>query len=461
MILEVNQMGHVFYIGILITTIPLLAGNDVIQPKSYNLEQFLNASERELRAHKKQLDTLEKQGTLQITPSQAQLFYPDPIENREQFEKGAYDYAGGKKPWINPRWYGGNAAHTVFTPKELSELNRVMTEDEKIHAKGGATVYHSTVPFAYGQSYIRTKAEDMVRELQGQPVAPSKWLMLRNWRDNFSTEKGKRQQYLATGLMGIDTGNAYDEAPHIAADMISCSTGLPYIGRMESALYFWKQKGSSKKHVLPPLHISGQYGPELENISYELYDEIEKLDNAINTGILLQAAVKDKRLLDKLMYPSRGYGYKWKPEIGAGESKRTLETSQEVFETMMHKPSALETDTWHSPQLGGPQTRTVLTGDFMLDPTNPKVRANVAFNAYADNQEALDKFHTKIDAYFAQQKNRIKTDYQIRYNKMNLPQKFWHNLQSKLCMPSSYTERKLLNKEGGNLFIRGNTFSGE
>jgi len=49
----------------------------------------------------------------------------------------------------------------------------------------------------------------------------------------------------------------------------------------------------------------------------------------------------------------------------------------------------------------------------------------------------------------------------MRYNKMNLPQKFWHNLQNKFCNPSSYTERKLLRKEGGNLFIRGNTFSGE
>jgi len=384
MILEVNQMGHVFYIGILITTIPLLAGNDVIQPKSYNLEQFLNASERELRAHKKQLDTLEKQGTLQITPSQAQLFYPDPIANREQIEKNIL-LATNRKPLINPRWYSLNFARNLFTPKQMSTLNKVIAEDEKIHTEGGTALYHSTNPYAYGDSYIRTQAEELIRALQGEPEKPSQWLMLRNWRYNSASEKEKRKEYLSIGT----EMDAYED---VAANLMSCSLGLPSTQEGESALYFWLQKRSAQNPFTPIIDISSQYSRELNETSWKLYDEVNKLGNAIDTGILLQAEVKDKHLLNKIAYPSKEWGVK--TEYPIQESENVIKTPSKLIETMMHTPSKI--------QIKDPQARMILTGDLMLDPTNPKVRANVSFKAYANNQEALDTFHTNVDTYFAQ-----------------------------------------------------------
>lgn len=45
---------------ILSVNISFVAGDNASKPKAYNIEQFLNTTDRELRAHKKQLDELQK-----------------------------------------------------------------------------------------------------------------------------------------------------------------------------------------------------------------------------------------------------------------------------------------------------------------------------------------------------------------------------------------------------------------
>jgi hypothetical protein len=424
-----------------ISTSALIVANDTAKIKNFNLEQFLNATDWTLRAHKKQLDELEKQGKLNISPSQAQLFYPDPVKNRENIQERLreYSYRTQGRPIIDPRWYGGAVAPTILDLGQRQALNKAMAKDQKIHKKGGVAVYHSTNPYAYGQSYIRTKEQDLILELQGTPVLPSKWLAFRDidQHQDRSREKAIRKDYLAIGTVN-------DEIPRNSEYLMACSVGLPATGEKESSLYFWLQNTNMQRRVFPPMQFSGQYGSTLDSVADELNKEVSALRRSTGTGILLQVAFKDKNKLDKLMYSSAGFGLKNRYHVGEKESKRILEKPKEVIETMMHKPSEFRTDDLQS---NAPQTRIVLTGDQLLDPTNPKIRKNVEVNAYTDNQEALDAFHTKVDAVFERVKERAKEDYKARYSAMNLPQKFWHTLQLKLCRPMSYADRKSIKKD--------------
>lgn len=223
--------------------------------------------------------------------------------------------------------------------------------------------------------------------------------MLRDSRDDYTgitrqVEKDKRKEYLATG-----TWDDHSEAEHL----MSCSIGLSSSAEGESSLYFWLQKRTAR-NTSPPIQFSGQYGPEMTNLAKELNDEVGNLHNALETGVLLQMISKDKSLLNKLMYTSAPYGYKHTYSLGTRESERKLNTSTELIEAMTQKPSEFST---HQPQLGNPQTRVILTADKMLDSTNPTIRKNIEFNAYAGNQKALDEFHAKVDAHFAQAKDRV------------------------------------------------------
>ena len=76
-------------------------------------------------------------------------------------------------------------------------------------------------------------------------------------------------------------------------------------------------------------------------------------------------------------------------------------------------------------QINTPQIRVVLTADQLLDATNPEVRKNVEINAYADNENAMNEFRTRVDAIFAS----TKEDYLARYHAMSLPRKLLHRLR--------------------------------
>lgn len=434
----------------------VVTGDGPSKPKSYNLEQFINASDRELRAHKKQLDELQKRGKLNITPSQAQLFYPDPIANRNSLEVNLRGTTGKSKPVdssIYERFFGPKGpsrAHTVLSPEQLNVLNKAMEKEQEVYDKGGAVMHHSTKPAYYAHSYIRTKEHDFILDVLGTPVAPSKSLLLRDsvCRTDIEAEKEKRKEYLARGIPSHNKDWYHKE------NLLSCNVGL--VGNSiteydtgESTLYFWL-----KKQNVNPVYLD--IGSESQTITGQnlLRDNLEKaldeFDSATKSGVLLQLAFKNKKKLDKIAYSARPFGYKQEYKVTKNKDGFTrvnkIEKPTDIIDAMMQQPSGFEP----SHKIDTPQMRVVLTADKLLDAANPEVRKSVEINAYTENQETLDKFHTQVDTIFA----RAKEDYLARYRAMSLPQKFWHKLKLNLFHKRTpYKEQKRIKEESQHWFI--------
>lgn len=430
------------FLFLVCNSVLVVAGVSPIKPKSYNLEQFFNATNTELRAHKKQLDELQKNGKLSITPSQAQLFYSnsDPVVSRYQLTENL-GMATGKSFALN--------SARIFTPEQISALNKATDEEQRIYDNGGVAVYHSTQPEHWGTSYIRSKDADFILDITGTPVAPSKMLLLRDTicRTNIEAEKATRKKYLKHGVPRPEV----DMEKHHTANLLSCNIGVAgnsLEGVSSSSLEYWLKK---KNANLPAIDLE----KTLE--SHNLIDEKtvkEKLQNALDefklsttTGVLLQLAFKNKKMVDDIMYSSQPFGYTQEYEFGEKEPRRKLAKPTTIIDAIMRQPSAFEKNKY---QINTPQMRVVLTADQLLDATNPEIRKNVEINAYVDNENAMNEFRTRVDAIFA----NAKEDYLARYHAMSLPRKLLHRLRLNMFYKRTLpAERKRIKKESEHWFI--------
>ncbi len=430
------------YLVLAVVSTPIFSGDKASKPKLYNLEQFLNASAGELWAHKKQLDELQKEGILSITPSQAQLFYSysDPVVSRDQLAANLGMATGKSFPLDNAR---------IFTPEQIRALNKVTDEEQRIYDNGGVAVYHSTQPEHWGASYIRSKDADFILDITGTPVAPSKMLLLRDTicRADLKAEKATRKKYLKHGVPRPEV----DMEKHHAANLLSCNIGVAgnsLEGASSSSLEYWLKK---KNANLPAVDLEKTL--ESRNLIGEKTVK-EKLQNALDefklsttTGVLLQLVFKNKKKVDDIMYSSQPFGYKQEYEFGEKEPRLKLAKPTTIIDTIMQQPSAFEKNKY---QINTPQMRVVLTADQLLDATNPEIRKNVEINAYVDNENAMNEFRTRVDAIFAS----AKEDYLARYHAMSLPRKLLHRLRLNMFYKRTPpAERKRIKKESEHWFI--------
>jgi hypothetical protein len=409
----------VSFLLVLFISIPIAAGekagaptsvfdyfkNWTKQPKSkklknYTIEQFLDAPEEELEAHKQLLDDLQKKGELNITPSQAHLFYPDPLVNRYKLEKRI-------KARIDKKYM--EFPSDILSPGQLSALNKAMAEEQKIYDNGGATVYHSTQPDTYGHSYIHNKRHDFVLDILGTPVMPSKFLLLRDPicdRTDIESEKQKREEYLS---QGISDDWSYRK------DLLSCNLSLGNTTPGEASLDFWLDNHNVNRLSLDlGIGSKSQLIPRIYSLKEKVQKALQDFKQTTKTGVLLQIAFKNKKMIDDIMYHAKPFGFKKYYKIG--EQKSKLEKPTNILDTMMQKPSEFSRD-----DIQEEQVRVVLTADKMLNATDPEIRHNVTINAYTDNQKALNKFHTQVDAAFA----RAKEDYVARQKTLPLSEQLW------------------------------------
>jgi len=322
----------------------------------------------------------------------------------------------------------------IVPPEQISALNKAIAEEQKIYDDGGAAVYHSTQPDYYGHSYIRTKQHDFVLDILGMPIAPSKFLLLRDHicgRTDIEAEKKKREEYLARGI-SYESFEGDFNVLH-SKNLLSCSIGLGDISPGDSSLSFWL----SKSNIALPLNLKlsigskSQLTPHIYSLKEKLQKALHEFDESTKTGVLLQIAFKNKKMIDKIMYPSGPGGYKtpyqrswwrklanksgwaWGKKL-ARDTDIFLAKASNVFDALMQKPSEFEYE-----YIDSFQVRVVLTADKMLNASDSEIRHSVEMNAYTDNQDALDKFHTQVDAVFA----RAKEDYVAHFKTLPLAER--------------------------------------
>lgn len=116
------NMIHIFFV--ITASASLFAGDSANRSTSYDFKQFLNASKQELQDYKRQLDELQAQDKLHITPTEAQFFYPDPVTNRTEF-KSNVRYANRAR----------HTTHTILKPEQIAVLNKAMATEKKYMPK--------------------------------------------------------------------------------------------------------------------------------------------------------------------------------------------------------------------------------------------------------------------------------------------------------------------------------------
>jgi hypothetical protein len=381
----------ILFLLTLLITAPMFAGEKADKLKNFSMSEYLKASLEELLAHKRTMDELEKRNQLNITPTQAQLFHSDPVKNRKMLSENITDARMNR------------IATGVFTSGELLALDNAMANEQKIYDNGGAAVHHSIQPDIYGHDYIQTKKHDFVLDILGTPVVPSKFLLLRDPicdRTDIESEKQKREEYLSQGVS--------DDWSH-RKDLLACSISLGNTTPGESSLDFWlDQYNVRRPTMILGVGSKSQLIPRVNSLKEKLKTALQNFKKSTKTGVLLQLAFKDKKMVDDIMYHAKPFGGK--------KYYSKLKKPTDVFGAMMQKPSEFSRD-----DIQEEQVRVILTADKMLNATDPKIRHSVAMHAYTDNQPALDEFHTEVDAAFA----RAKEDYVARQKTLPLSEQLW------------------------------------
>lgn len=444
-----NYTKLLLYIGLVSSAL-------VCPSDDFNLEKFLNSPPEVLRKRKAELVRREKQGTLKITPSEAQLFYPDPVENQKKLY-GQLRTVIGHDTLLNSlgdtlAGFKYDKAQIVLTPQQLKVLNDVMAKEKQVYDADGLTVYHSTQPHHYAHSYVRTKVAELVSELQGNPVAPNKMLLLRDTSSCKSTPEGQKK--LRKDWISKQGGMDEKHADYLLSCNIGVagSTAIPMRqeGTFSSTIRFWLQKYNVKSIYNRPVRFKLDDKDVADSIKGDLNDAISQYANTTKTGTLLQLIFKDKALANKVMYNAYPGGMK---REYAGKNV------QETISALSEKPSTLEKSLATSPtyeseipeynRLENLQTRIALTTDKLLDASNPKVRKSFEVVPYTENPQALDEFHKKVDSAIDQ----ARRNYLGEYRAMTLPQKFWHNVNRMFNRKEGYWQQKQIKKDSQHWFI--------
>lgn len=451
----------------MLLVVGLLIFSYLYPSNDFNLEKFLNSSPAELRKRKEELVTLEKQKNLKITPSEAQLFYPDPVKNQEKLYEQLRIIVGkdSLKKSLEDTQAGWNQgkAQDVFKPEQLIALNNAMAKEKQVYDAGGLTVYHSTQPEYYAHAYVRTKVAELLSELYGTPVAPSNMLLLRD-PEVYGLELQKAKKRRKELLLGIVPDFATSDHVISANIGIAGNTAepLPGEGLLSSTMKYWLQKFNWMHNKSLKLEL-GKNTPD--NVRKELDDAINQYAQKNQTGTLLQLVFKSKRLAKKVMYVSGALGLKRdfkKNDIVKtvrALSERPIKLEKKLKEEIDSVRSYFqEIDSVRSydkevfkevERLESLQARVIFTSDMLLDPTNAKVRKNFEVVPYTDNPQALDEFHKKVDIAI----DKVRRNYIAEYRAMTLPQKFWHRLNRMLNKQQGYWQKKQIKKESEHWFI--------
>jgi hypothetical protein len=433
-------MNYSFVYLVLLSILPLCAQNDVY--KTYTVQEFLDAPESELRAYKKKLDALIEQKKLNLPPSQAMLFYPNPVDNQElllnQFQE--WNAIPTPKPTLFQRFFFSNKG-TQIDRNVDRVLNSAMKAEENAHRRGGVILYNSTNPEVYAKNLIDTSAKKLDLETKGKKTN-SEMLLLRDptKHQSYEQERAKRKHFLKEGAFYEHSEGEY---------LLSCNVGLTgntidpsrrvigtdnaILGPGESTLKYFLKKlnvNTPKNLVIAPTADDSLLDEQLKLARPELEAAAKKFSEQSHTGILLQLILKDEKLAKKVLYNSLPGGRRrnenaFRESLLHGKKVtdpltilRAIRTEPHAFAIPQKKVDigrerdfkgyfGIDLKRDFQECLDSQQLRTVLTGKGLLNMDDPEVAKNFAVHAYSADDKNLKEFQGTVHTVM----NQVKHNY--------------------------------------------------
>jgi hypothetical protein len=134
----------------------------------------------------------------------------------------------------------------------------------------------------------------------------------------------------------------------------------------------------------------------------EINAVVSQLNKDLKTGVLLQLVFKNPTLFKETVYTAGPLGFKRAAEVFDEEASdnqsstrpsRSVEDALEIMNLFKSPEQKITTDS-----IDKLQFRVVLTADKLLDVFNKEIYENFEIHAYANPQEALEKFHQGIQS---------------------------------------------------------------
>jgi hypothetical protein len=291
-------------------------------------------------------------------------------------------------------WWRGATEYPANTA-----IKAMLAREYTHNQRGHYVLYHATTLNNYAMHYIDTalhRLNEQITHNKELPVHP--FLILRQPSPNqpqepLDMQTHKREQYIKNGV-----GWGWNAMKRHQRYLMSCNYALSgnnaRLARGESSLEYWLLNfnldvvGTIQK---PFDLLYAQYPllePYAKNYTSAYIDAIKKLRSQATCGVMLQIIFKSPDAFRACTYTSRIGGYK----TGIWIQSTYATDPVEVLHAITHTPYLVTSD------LDTIQFRLVLTNDFLLNPSNPRVIDTVEMYGQTAKQEALEAFDATIQS---------------------------------------------------------------
>lgn len=315
-------------------------------------------------------------------------------------------------------------------PGYQDAICEAIQQERQINKNGGLVLYHVTNPINYAFHYIdtalymvhkRVAAQEFVTTLKN----PYSMLILRqgipfDHSPSQTLKKYKNPPILDDPSDGYETAFSihYDQQDDTRQFLLSCNGSLfgNFSEGGSSAFGYWTTYELPVYKQYLQFSFADKYPILPLDNKLELFtDAIKAFAESNQRGVMLQLCFTNKELLDEVSYVAHPGGFGYGPVEIEGVSYNTTSelltrlrqgnlTSCDGSCEPLYKDGVITTSPLQqeADRINALQYRLILTQDLLLNPSNTRVAEYFSVHAYVENKQALDKFHTQIDALVAE-----------------------------------------------------------